>query len=74
MHGRKHRRKDVGGRTHTLHQKLAGDGVYVGEIVVLGQVKGTAYDSGTATLEPGAIAEKFWELYQTRAETSVNFE
>jgi len=56
-----------------LHQKLAGDGVYVGEVVVLGQVKGTAFDSGQATLEASAIADKFWELYQGRAEASVNF-
>jgi NADP-dependent 3-hydroxy acid dehydrogenase YdfG len=56
-----------------LHQKLAGDGIYVGEIVVLGQVKGTAFDTGHATLEPSAIADKFWELHQNRKEASVNF-
>ncbi len=57
-----------------LHQRLAAEGVYVGEIVVLGQVKGTAFDGGQATLEPGAIADKFWELYQSRAQASVNFQ
>jgi NAD(P)-dependent dehydrogenase (short-subunit alcohol dehydrogenase family) len=56
-----------------LHAKLAGDGVYVGEVVVLGSVKGTAFDSGQATLEASAIADKFWDLYQRRAEASVNF-
>ncbi|MFL5347427.1 MAG: SDR family NAD(P)-dependent oxidoreductase [Hyalangium sp.] len=56
-----------------LHQKLKGDGVYVGEVVVLGQVKGTAFDSGHATLEASAIAEKFWELTQRRSEATVNF-
>jgi NADP-dependent 3-hydroxy acid dehydrogenase YdfG len=56
-----------------LHQKLGGDGVYVGEIVVLGTVKGTAFDSGNATLDPAAIAEKFWEMNQKRAEASFNF-
>jgi NADP-dependent 3-hydroxy acid dehydrogenase YdfG len=56
-----------------LHQKLKGDGVYVGEVVVLGIVKGTTFDSGNATLEPGAIAEKFWELHEQRSETTVNF-
>jgi NAD(P)-dependent dehydrogenase (short-subunit alcohol dehydrogenase family) len=56
-----------------LHQKLAGDGVYVADLVVLGQVKGTAFDSGHATLEASAIAEKFWELHQRRAEPTVNF-
>ncbi|MFY0566923.1 SDR family NAD(P)-dependent oxidoreductase [Archangium lansingense] len=56
-----------------LHQKLSGEGVYVGEVVVLGLVKGTAFDSGHATLEPSAIAEKFWELHQGRKSASVNF-
>ena len=48
-----------------------GDGVYVGEVVVTGLVKGTAFDSGNATLEASTIAEKFWQLYQTRDATSV---
>jgi NADP-dependent 3-hydroxy acid dehydrogenase YdfG len=56
-----------------LHQKLKSDGVYVGEVVVLGLVKGTAFDSGNATLEPSAIADKFWELYQGKGEATVNF-
>lgn len=56
-----------------LHQKLASDGVYVGELVILGTVKGTAFDSGQATLEPSAIAERFWELHQSRTEASDNF-
>ncbi len=56
-----------------LHQKLKTDGVYVGEVVVLGLVKGTRFDSGGATLEPSAIADKFWDLYQGRSEATVNF-
>lgn len=56
-----------------LHAKLAGDGVYVGEVVVLGMVKGTAFDSGNATLEPSEIANKFHELFEKRTEMSVNF-
>jgi NADP-dependent 3-hydroxy acid dehydrogenase YdfG len=59
--------------TGLLHQKLKSEGVYVGEVVVLGLVKGTAFDSGNATLEPAAIADKFWELYQARSEATVNF-
>ena len=59
--------------TGLLHQKLSGEGVYVGEVVVLGLVKGTAFDSGNATLESSAIAEKFWELHQGRTVASVNF-
>ncbi|MCY1078830.1 hypothetical protein [Archangium lansingense] len=45
----------------------------MGEVVVLGLVKGTAFDSGHATLEPSAIAEKFWELHQGCKDASVNF-
>jgi len=55
-----------------LQQTLAADGVYVGEVVVTGSVKGTAFDSGNATLEASAIAEKFWELAEARSPASVN--
>jgi len=34
-------------------------------------VKGTAFDSGNATLEPSTIAEKFWELFRARDALSV---
>jgi NAD(P)-dependent dehydrogenase (short-subunit alcohol dehydrogenase family) len=51
-----------------LAEKLRGDGVYVGEVMVTGMVKGTPWDRGNATLEPSAIANKFWELYQARSE------
>jgi NADP-dependent 3-hydroxy acid dehydrogenase YdfG len=54
-----------------LRERLAPDGIYVGEVVVLGLVKGTAFDSGGATLEPDAIAERFWTLYRERSESSV---
>ncbi len=56
-----------------LSKSLEGDGVYVGEVVVTGMVKGTAFDSGNATLDPNDIAEKFWSLYQERKTTSVTF-
>jgi NADP-dependent 3-hydroxy acid dehydrogenase YdfG len=54
-----------------LHKSLQADGVYVGEVVVTGLVKGTAFDSGNATLEASTIAEKFWELYRAREIVSV---
>lgn len=54
-----------------LNKSLQGDGVYVGEVVVTGLVKGTAFDSGNATLEASTIAEKFWELYNGRSVVSV---
>ncbi len=55
-----------------LAEKLKADGIYVGEVVVLGMVKGTVFDSGSATLEASTIAAKFWELYGARAATSTN--
>jgi NADP-dependent 3-hydroxy acid dehydrogenase YdfG len=55
-----------------LDAKLRSEGIYVGEVMVLGTVKGTAWDSGNATLEPGAIANRFWELYSARAPLSVS--
>lgn len=57
-----------------LHQRLATEDVYVGEVVVLAPVKGTPSDPGNATLEPAAIAEKFWELYQSRKEATVTIQ
>jgi len=56
-----------------LHQKLKADGVYVGEVVVMGSVKGTAFDSGNATLEAADIAQKFWDLNAARTEWTVTF-
>lgn len=56
-----------------LRAALAPKGVYVGEVVVLGMVKGTAFDHGNATLDPNDIAQRFWDLADKRAEGSVNF-
>jgi short-subunit dehydrogenase len=55
-----------------LAQKLKDDGVYVGEVMVNGTVKGTAFDKGNATIDPAMIGEKFWELYRTRSVTFAN--
>lgn len=54
-----------------LSQKLKGDGVYVGEAMVQGTVKGTAFDSGNATLDASTIAAKLWDLYQARNEVTA---
>lgn len=56
-----------------LHARLSTEGVYVGQVVVMGPVKGTAFDRGGATIEAGAIADKFWEIYGARSAGSVNF-
>jgi len=51
-----------------LSERLKGDGVYVGEVVVVSSVKGTAWDQGNATLEATTVAKTFWDLYQGRSE------
>ena len=52
-----------------LAQALAKERIYVGEVMVGSSVKGTPWDhDGKATLTTGAIADKFWELYQARKE------
>jgi NADP-dependent 3-hydroxy acid dehydrogenase YdfG len=56
-----------------LHHKLASDGIYVGEVVVRGLVKGTAFDKGQPdTIDPAIIADKFWDLHQRRTQASVS--
>ncbi|HEX5656422.1 MAG TPA: SDR family NAD(P)-dependent oxidoreductase [Polyangiales bacterium] len=49
-----------------LHPRLARDGVYAGQVIVTGMVKGTAWDSGNATIDPADVAEKFWRLFSAR--------
>ncbi|QSQ19006.1 SDR family NAD(P)-dependent oxidoreductase [Pyxidicoccus parkwayensis] len=56
-----------------LHHRLAREGVYVGEVVVGGTVRGTAFDSGHGNLEASDIAESVWALYKRRSEVSINF-
>jgi NADP-dependent 3-hydroxy acid dehydrogenase YdfG len=51
-----------------LAARLKGEGVYVGEVMVAGAVKGTAFANGGQGIEPSTIANKFWELYQARSE------
>lgn len=56
-----------------LHEKLKSDGVYVGEVVITGLVKGTPFDQGNANLEGAQVAAKFWELYTARKEATITF-
>jgi short-subunit dehydrogenase len=49
-----------------LARRLEAEGVYLGEVMVLGTVKGTAWDQGQATLEASAVADRFWDLYEKR--------
>ncbi len=54
-----------------LAHQLRADGIYVGEVMVLSIVKGTAWDQGSATLEASTVAAKFWELHEARDKTFV---
>lgn len=51
-----------------LAARLESEGVYVGEVMVAGTIKGTAWDKGDANLDPATVADKFWSLYQGRKE------
>lgn len=51
-----------------LATKLKPEGIYAGEVMVLGTVKGTAWDPGNATIEPSTVAEQFFKLYKARDE------
>lgn len=53
-----------------LTEKLRADEITVGEVVVLGLVKGTVWDTGNATIDPRTVADKFWAIY-SRRESSV---
>ena len=50
-----------------LSAALKDEGVYVGEVMVAGVVKGTAWSTGEG-IEGAAIADAFWTLYQGRDE------
>jgi NAD(P)-dependent dehydrogenase (short-subunit alcohol dehydrogenase family) len=49
-----------------LSAALKPKGVYVGEVMVAGLVKGSASDNGGATISADTIAEAFWNLYRAR--------
>lgn len=51
-----------------LANRLKGDGVYVGEVMVYHAIKGTGPISDDS-VDPSVIAEKHWELYNARGET-----
>lgn len=53
-----------------LAHKLKPYGVFVGEIMVQGSVRGSAWDNGTATLEAATVADAFYDLYSKRSDAS----
>lgn len=54
-----------------LARKLRPEGVFVGEVVVAGIVKGTGYDTGNGLLTSDEVAERFWKLHCERPENAV---
>jgi len=54
-----------------LSAKLKADDVYVGEVIVTGTVKGSAFDSGNGNLDGAVVAQKFWDLYTARTDIST---
>ncbi|MDB5418025.1 MAG: Short-chain dehydrogenase/reductase [Phenylobacterium sp.] len=50
-----------------LAQRLKGEGVYVGEVMIAGVIKGTSWDNGQG-IEASTVANSFWDLYQARGE------
>ncbi len=49
-----------------LSQKLRAEEITVGEVIVLGLVKGTVWDTGAATVDPHVVAGRFWQIYADR--------
>jgi NADP-dependent 3-hydroxy acid dehydrogenase YdfG len=58
---------------NVLHHRLAPAGIFVGQVVVLGTVQRSAADRGDATIDPDAVAERFWRLSRERDAVSVPF-
>jgi NAD(P)-dependent dehydrogenase (short-subunit alcohol dehydrogenase family) len=52
-----------------LAARLAGDGVFVGEVTIAGMIRGTGAESpGVPTLEGAEVAQAFLRLYRARDE------
>ena len=54
-----------------LAERLRDDGIYVGEVTIVGSVKGTATAISRA-IEPSKIADLFWSLTRSRDKTRVH--
>ena len=53
-----------------LAERLRDDGIYVGEVTIIGSVKGTA-TAISGAIEPSKIADLFWSLTRSRDKTRV---
>lgn len=52
-----------------LTKRLATEGVFAGELMVLSTVKGTPWDRGDSKLTAAEVAEKFWQMHQEHKES-----
>jgi NAD(P)-dependent dehydrogenase (short-subunit alcohol dehydrogenase family) len=53
-----------------LAQRLKDDGVYIGEVMIAGVIKGTRFDSGASdAIKASTVADAFWDLYRSRGAT-----
>ncbi|MEZ4236290.1 MAG: SDR family NAD(P)-dependent oxidoreductase [Myxococcota bacterium] len=57
--------------TGLLHARLKPEGVFVGEVMVMGAVRGTAFDQGNATIAAEQVADRLWQLHQARDQVTV---
>lgn len=51
-----------------LAERLKGEGIYVGEVMVYRTIKGTPSTDGDS-VDPSVIADMHWQLYESRGET-----
>ena len=51
-----------------LAAKLKPDGIYVGEVMVAGTIKGSGFGGAQGTVEAAAVAQKFWDIYRARTD------
>ena len=57
-----------------LAKKLEPDGIYVGEVMIAGTIKGTSFDQNNAmSIDSKDVAAKYWEMFTTRKDTRFTF-
>ncbi len=54
-----------------LSRRLRREGVYLGEVMVMGTVKGTTWDRGDATIELKTVQDAVFRLYRERKDVTV---
>jgi NAD(P)-dependent dehydrogenase (short-subunit alcohol dehydrogenase family) len=54
-----------------LSRRLRREGVYLGEVMVMGTVKGTAFDHGDGTVELKSVQDALFKLYRERKDVTV---